>query len=500
MSPLALLQDGSLRATFDALFAGPWALATAPIAALGVGVCLLIVADIVAALRPAKPLVFAGSVFVAFLYLVQQLGAEPGVVLAGSYLADRTTALWGILFLAATLLAWVYSLGYYRSPSEQPFKGEHDVLMLTTPIGMLLMVGAQDLVVFFVGLELLSIPLYALAAFQRARATSVEAGIKYFLLGTFATGFLLYGSALVYAGEGTVSLIELRAQGITSPLALAGVGLIAASVFFKVSVFPFHLWVPDVYQGSPTPVTALMATGTKAAAFGFLVGVSFLLPTEAALLVGIVGLLTMAAGNLGALLQDDLKRLLAYSGVSHAGTLLLVVAATLATGDGSLQADAMDAALYYMGAYVFAATGAFGLIALLEADGERFTKLESLKGLARTRPGAAAALALFMLSLGGIPATGGFLGKWFVFSVLVNAGLKSGSTAMIVVAVIGALLSVVALGYYLRVIVALYMQPAPEGEPAPATERPLTAGIATVVCAAFTLLLGVLPGVFLALL
>jgi NADH-quinone oxidoreductase subunit N len=462
--------------------------ACAPILALGVGVLLFLLCDMIDALRPARALAFVGTLVVALFYELRILGMEevPGAVLDGTLVANRTTALFGCLFLLGTLLAWTYSLGYYRQ--SKPFKPEHDALMLTAPAGMMLMVGANDLIVFFIGLELLSLPLYALAAFRRARAASVEAGLKYFLLGAFSSAVLLYGSALLYTSAGTVSLPGLVAADLDSRLALAGLALVAASLFFKVSVFPFHLWVPDVYQGSPTPVTALMATGTKAAAFGFLVvQVMPLLPAQGAAIVAVLALVTMALGNLGALVQEDLKRMLAYSGIAHAGTLLLVLAGGMAGADG---ASASRAVLYYMGAYLFTATGAFGLIGLLEADGERFTRLASLRGLARSRPGVAAALSLFMLSLGGIPATGGFLGKWFAFSVLVEAD-------MIGTAILGALLSVVALGYYLRVIVVLYMQPADEGQAAPTTTRFATAGLATLVCAVFVLLTGLLPGLFL---
>ncbi|MBI1380665.1 MAG: NADH-quinone oxidoreductase subunit NuoN [Planctomycetaceae bacterium] len=464
---------------------GAWLDAMGPMIALAVGALAVLLADISKPLRALRPVFLLGGMAVSAGLLVAQLSHEPGLVLDGTLLANRTTALWGLLFVGATLLAWIYSLGYYRG-EEGRLTGEHDFLMMVTPIGMMLMVGAQDLLIFFVGLELLSIPLYALAAFQRARAVSVEAGIKYFLLGTFATGLLLYGTSLLYAAEGTLSIAELTKMPPTGGLALTGVALIAAAVFFKVSVFPFHLWVPDVYQGSPTPVTALMSTGTKAAAFGFLIGAAFLMPPEAAIVVAVIALVTMAIGNLGALAQEDLKRMLAYSGISHAGTLLLVVAGLLRIGTPDAAHQAMNAAFFYMGAYVFSATGAFGLLALLENDGGRFTRITSLRGLAKSRPGAAAAMALFLLSLGGIPATGGFFGKWFVFAVLVEAD-------MIAVAVIGALLSVVALGYYLKVIVALYMQPAPEGELPPRTVRPLTAGIATIVCVTGTLVMGILP-------
>lgn len=478
--------DNGTRELFDQLFAGASSLATAPLFALAAGVLLMVLADLFEGLSPIRPAIFLGSIAAAVWCELRILLAEtpPGQVLLGTWTADGTTALWGLVFLAGTALAWGYSHGYY-SKADSPFRAEHDALMLAAPVGMMLMVGAEDLIGFFVGLELLSLPLYVLAAFRRARLDSVEAGVKYFLLGAFASGVFLYGSALLYAETGTLSLAGLAEADLGSDLTLVGAGLLAASLFFKVSVFPFHLWVPDVYQGAPTPVTALMSTGTKAAAFGFLLKVAFVLPSEGAGIVAAIAVLTMALGNLGALAQDDVKRMLAYSGVSHAGTLLLVVAGCLANPE--LRDSATDAALFYMAAYVVTATGAFGTLALLEGSGERFTKLANLRGLSASRPGVAAAFALFLLSLGGIPATGGFLGKWLVFDVLVRAD-------MIVWAVLGVLMSVLALGYYLRVVVAIFMQPAPEGEEPPRVSRPLSAGIATVVCAAGVLFLGVAPG------
>jgi NADH-quinone oxidoreductase subunit N len=480
------MNSTDIARTFEGFFDHASA-ATAPLVALGVGVLLFLICDIVPAIRAARPLVFVGTIVVAALSELRILQAGETVsVLGGSYIVDPTTAIWGLIFLASSLFAWLHSVGYYRT--SLAFKGEHDALLLGAPAGMMLMVGAGDLVTFFIGLELLSIPLYALAAFRRARATSVEAGLKYFLLGAFGSGLFLYGASLLYAETGTITLQGLLAADLSSALAVTGAALVFSSLLFKVSVFPFHLWVPDVYEGSPTPITALMATGTKAAAFGVLVKVVDLLPADSAALVALLALLTMAAGNLGALVQTDVKRLLAYSGVAHAGTLLLVLAAALGGDDDP--DGARVAALYYMGAYLFTALGAFGVLALLESDGERFTRLDSLRGLARSRPELCAALTLFLLSLGGIPATGGFLGKWFVFAALVRAN-------MILVAVLGVLLSVVALAYYLRIVVALWMQPPPEGEAAPVTVRPLTAGLATAVCCALVLAMGLVPGLFL---
>lgn len=463
--------------------------ALAPLIALSVGLIALLMVGVLTPARWARGAVVAATLSLAFVLQAGLLRSPAGVVLDGTFSSDRASALWGLLFLAGTALAWLYSLNYYSE--DRPYKVEHDALMLATPIGMMLMAGAQDLLVFFVGLELLSVPLYALCAFRRNRARSVEAGLKYFLLGAFGAAIYLYGAALVYTATGTLALAELKVSGVTSPLALSGVALLAASLFFKISVFPFHLWVPDVYEGAPTPVTVLMATGTKAAAFAFLLNATFLLPSSAAMTIAAIALVTMALGNLGALVQQDVKRMLAYSGIAHAGTVLLVVAGALA-GDPQPH-GALDAALYYMAAYVFTAAGSFGLLAYLEQGGEHFTSLDSLRGLARRRPWIAAALTLFMLSLGGIPLTGGFLGKYLVFYTAVRAEL-------IGVAVVGVLLSVIALAYYLRVVVALYMQPEPEGLTRTPPSSPLAqvpAACATAACATLVLLLGALPGWFL---
>jgi NADH-quinone oxidoreductase subunit N len=479
-----------LNAAFQGLSTPAAQAALAPLLALGVGVVLFLLCDVIEALKPARAPLFALTLLAAaFSELRILLAAHaPGLVFEDTFIADRSTALWGLLFLAATGLAWLTSHGYYRE--NRPFKPEHDALLLTTPIGMMLMVGARELIVFFVGLELLSIPLYALCAFRRMRTESVEAGLKYFLLGSFSSALFLYGAALVYAATGTLSLTALAASELGTPLALAGLALLCASLFFKVAVFPFQLWAPDVYQGSPTPVTALMATGTKAAAFGFLIAnLAPLLPADQRTLVAALALVTMLLGNLGALAQSDLKRMLAYSSVAHAGTLLLLVAVGMGGPD---EHGALRAALYYLGGYLFTACGAFGVLALLESDGARFTRLESLRGLARTRPVLASLLALFMLSLGGIPATAGFLGKWFVFAALVDAD-------MLAVAVIAALLSTVALGYYLRVIVVLFMQAPSEDQEAPRARR-ASADLAAAVCASFVLAMGLFPGFFLRLL
>ncbi len=467
------------------IFNAEAASAVSPLMAITAGILLLLVSDMFESLVRFRKPVFLGALALAAACEISHFSSAPGLVLSNSFVADNATAMWGMLFIASTAIAWSFGQSYYSH--ERRFLAEHDVLMLTSTLGMMMMAGAQDLIVFFVGLELLSVPLYALAGFRRTRDDSVEAGLKYFVLGAFGSALFLYGAALLYSGTGHISFIELKETAATSPLALAGVGLIVASILFKISVFPFHMWVPDVYQGSATPVTTFMATSTKAAAFAFLLNAAFLLPESAARILSVIAVLTMVVGNLAALMQTNLKRLLAYSSIAHAGTMLLAIAGSLA---GDPEPDgALRAILFYMAAYVFTTGGAFGLISMLEADGERFTEVESIKGLAKKRPGVAAALLVFMLSLGGIPFTAGFLGKWFVFSVAVRAGL-------VIPAILGVITSVVALGYYLRIVIAMYMEDEPKSQPA-SVARPLGALIPAGVCVLMVLVLGVLPGWFL---
>jgi len=469
------------------LGAGP---ALAPLLWLTGGLLAVLIAEITPGLTRLRAAVVPAALLGA-AWSAGQLIAEPsGLVLGGTFMGDSQTGAFALIFLGAALLAWGQARHYYRQ--EEPFLGEHDALLITAPIGMILMAGAQDQIVFFIGLELLSIPLYCLAAFRRTRDDSVEAGLRYFILGAFGVTLFLMGAGLAYAATGTLNIEGLgdAHAALTTPLGGIGVALILASLLFKAGVAPFHLWVPDVYQGSPTPVTTLMATGTKAAAFAFLLRLAPILPNELGLPLGIIGVATLALGNLGALVQKDLKRLLAWSGIAHAGLLLLVISAAVSAAGTSQQAEILNAAtsalLLYLLAYAFAAGGALGLIAWMEADGEDHTQLNRWQGLGSVRPGVAAGMTLFLLSLGGIPATGGFLGKWLAFSAAVRAD-------MLPLAVLGALTSVIALGYYLRVIITMWMKPRPETWATPTMNRPLAAFLAGF-CAAMVLALGLIPG------
>jgi len=464
--------------------------ALAPLLWLTGGLLAVLICDITPVLIKLRPAVVPAALLGAAWSAAQLIANPSGPVLGGTFIGDSQTGAFTLIFVLATLLAWGQARRYYDQ--EKAFIGEHDALLITAPIGMILMAGAQDMIVFFIGLELLSIPLYCLAAFRRTRDESVEAGLRYFILGAFGVALFLMGAGLVYTAAGTLNIESLTHARVAlgTPLGGMGLALIMGSLLFKAGVVPFHLWVPDVYQGSPTPVTTLMATGTKAAAFAFLLRFAPVLPPEAGYPLGIIAVVTLAMGNLGALVQKDLKRLLAWSGIAHAGLLLLVIAAAVtATGTGE-QAQILNAAtsalLFYLLAYAFAAGGALGLVAWMEADGEDHTSLSRWQGLGSVRPGIAAGMTLFLLSLGGIPATGGFLGKWLAFSAAVRAD-------MLPLAVLGALTSVVAMGYYLRVVITMWMKPRPEAWATPRIDRPLAAFLAGF-CAAMVLALGLLPG------
>lgn len=478
-------------------------LALAPLVILGLGVLALLVGSVTPILAKARRGIVLACLGSAWLASTRIHFVEPGDVLDGTFRADGTTALWNLIFVGSAALAWCFGEARDRSGAQSlaRHRWEHDVLVLSSCAGMVLMAGARDLVLFFVGLELLSIPLYALCAFRRERGASLESGLKYFLLGSFAAAIFLYGTALLYAGTGTLSLDELTSILADSeatrglPLIRWGLGLMTASLFFKVSVVPFHFWAPDVYSGSPRSITALMATGTKAAAFAFLFTFAALLPGGSAWVLAGLGLLTLALGNLGALVQRDLPRMLAYSSVAHAGILLLGVAAGVRGGPEVL-AEATNAGIVYLAAYLFTAAGAFGVVSMLEDPDRGTLSVASLRGLGQRRPWIAGALALFLISLGGIPLTGGFLGKYLVFSAVYRSGF-------VVPAALGALLSVVALGYYLRVITAMFMEePLADRDQLPrgdaVDEAPALAGLA--LCALGVLLLGVLPGWALGLL
>lgn len=389
------------------------------------------------------------------------------------------------LFLGAAALTVLVSVRYMER--EELRAPEYYPLLLFATIGMMLMAGASDLMVLFLGLELMSIAVYVLAAYDRRNPRAAEAGLKYFLIGAFASGFLLYGIALVYGATGTTNLrlVGLQASMLAlgaNPMLLTGLALLLVGFGFKVAAVPFHNWAPDVYDGAPTPVTGFMATAVKAAAFAALFRTLTEAFPDSALArdtVSALAAVTMVAGNLVALAQRSLKRMLAYSSIAHAGYLLVAVAAGTAAGRAAF--------IVYLVAYTLMTLGAFAVLAAKGRGGESDVMIDDLAGLAAQRPWHAAALAICMLSLLGFPGTAGFIGKWYVIAAAAEAGQWW-------LAVLVVLTSVVSAGYYLPVIMASYMKP----ERAPDAHAGLRlgrlAGAAVTVMVIGLLYFGLQPG------
>jgi NADH-quinone oxidoreductase subunit N len=394
----------------------------------------------------------------------------------------RFAALFLVLVAAAGSV--LLSLDYLAR--EELIAPEYYALLLMATAGMMFLAGAEDLIVLFLGLEVMSVPVYVLAGFNRRSVVSAEAGLKYFLVGAFASAFLLYGIALTYGATGSTALsaigAEVGRQGLTT---LSGLGLILMIIGlgFKVASVPFHMWAPDVYDGAPTPVTAYMATAVKAAGFlalvrvlmvGFPSAVSDWQPA-----IGALAAASMIVGNLVALAQRSLKRMLAYSSVAHAGYLLAAV------WPGSREGAAST--LLYLAAYVLTTLATFGLLASLGRGGEREVTLDTITGLGRRRPWAAFAMAVCMFSLLGFPGTFGFIGKWAILSAVTAEHHQFLAVVLVVTTLISA-------GYYLPVVRAMYMRDLPDAPPS--EERlPAAARWAIGIGVALVLALGVLPQV-----
>jgi len=416
-------------------------------------------------------------------------GGGPVAVTGGSVTADDFALFTQGLILGIGVLTVLLSPSYLRATGME--RVEYYALVLFAIVGMLGLVSCLELVSLFVALEIMSIALYGLAGLQRLRPESQEAALKYFLTGAFSSAFFLYGVALLYGVSGSTTLGEIASAVSRLPaggasLAVLGAGLLLVGFGFKVGSVPFHMWVPDVYEGAPTTVTALMSAGVKAAAFGALLRVftSGLAGLAAGWkpAVAVLAIVTMVFGNLGALAQSNLKRMLAYSSVAHAGYLLTALVAVPAVG--------AEAVLFYLVAYAAVNLGAFGALAALAGQGREPLSLSDVAGLATRRPALAAALTVFLISLTGVPVSAGFVGKFYLFGAAVSAGRT-------VLAVVGVLMSVVSAYYYLRVVVAMYMR-----EPtADDAWGPVSAGsaLALAVSVAVVLGLGVYPGPVLAL-
>lgn len=394
--------------------------------------------------------------------------------------------LFAALFAVAALLTVVLSRDYLLK--EHVNFGEFYLLILLATLGMMLMAAAADLIVIFLGLELMSLCLYVLAGFMRRFSLSNEAALKYFLLGAFATGFLLYGIALLYGASGTTTidlLVSRLPELIAEPYFWIGIGLLMIGFAFKVGAVPFHMWIPDVYQGAPTPVSGFMSTGAKAAAFSAFVLV-FLHAQFSALervkdALALLAAASMILGNIVAISQSNLKRMLAYSSVAHAGYMLTGLAANNQLGHTGI--------IFYLISYTFMNIGAFGVLALVEREEGKNLTIDDFAGLAARKPVLAALMSTFMLSLAGIPPLAGFFGKYYVFVAAIGAGMTW-------LAIVGVLTSLISVYYYLRPVMVMYFR---EGE-SPGAERLSRQGLVVLIVAALAVIgIGVYPSSLLSI-
>ncbi|HZI94959.1 MAG TPA: NADH-quinone oxidoreductase subunit N [Patescibacteria group bacterium] len=462
LGPLVWLLAGAVAVTLLAVGPRPWRHYT------GYAALLALAGPAVATLR-----LWGGSA----------AALTPPTTMSGMIQMDRFALCFHFIFLATAALTMLLSI-----PSLSERHGdsaEYYALVLFATSGMLLMSATTNLLVLFLGLEILSLPLYILVGFTRWQDRSLEASMKYFLLGAFSTGFTIYGMALMYGATGTLDLSRMAATG-PSPILMLGFGLTLVGFLFKIAAFPFHYWLPDVYQGAPTSVTAFMIAGTKAAAFAAILRIVTApvfwdgpLTLEWTRLLTALSALTMTAGNAVALVQNNLKRMLAYSSIAHAGYLLIAVVAR--------STDGVSSVVFYLAAYLLMNIGAFAVVMVVDrsrgGEGEG-DFIASYQGLGRRHPALAAAMTVFMLSLTGVPLTGGFVGKFYIFRAAIDSNMYG-------LAVVGLLNSVVAAAYYLNVVLNMYMKE-PVSEP-PKVATPALLGLGITLSVAGVLYLGIFP-------
>ena len=403
----------------------------------------------------------------------------PGLAFWNMIQVDAFSIFFHFLIIAVTVVVILTSYEYMQV--QEIHAGEYYGLVLFGAVGMCLMCCAVELVLIFIALEISSISTYILAGFRRRAAISSEASVKYFLLGSFATAFFLYGVALMFGATGSTSIKdigEVLRSGHIPVLAYVGVAFMFVGLGFKVAAAPFHIWAPDVYEGAPSPVVGFMSTAPKAAVFAVLLRIMFEARAPGRIwLIWVVAVLSMTIGNLGALVQDNVKRLLAYSSIAHAGYLLVAIAA--------LPNNGIPAAMFYTASYAAMNVGAFAVVSHFGRAGERYVSLEDYSGLGSRSPTLAAVLTIFLLSLIGIPITAGFFAKFYVFTAALQANLVG-------LVIIGVINSAIAAYYYLRVIVVMYM--CEPREQVPVSPIPAGLGVALAVSVAATIYLGVLPG------
>ena len=463
------------------------------------GIIIMLAEPLIAPGRSRKPLGWLAILGTALsgiaTYFQLRINSTSGPLTGfyGTIQVDAFSIFFHLLIAAIVLVTLLGSLDYFEDPISHA--GEYFALVLFGATGMMFMTSAVELLMVFIGLEISSISTYILAGFRKGQATASESSLKYFLLGSFATAFFLYGIALFFGATGSTSIAAIHdgllitgsaASRFASPtLSLLAVAMILIGLGFKVSAAPFHIWTPDVYQGAPAPVVGLMSTAPKAAAFAVLLRILFngapMLHDHWVMLIEILAVLSMTIGNLGALLQSDVKRLLAYSSIAHAGYILVAFVC--------FPDDAVAAVCFYTATYAAMNVGAFLVLAQISGFGEGARSIDDFTGMALKRPVLSAVLAFFLLSLIGIPFTGGFFGKFYVFSAAIHSGY-------VWLAIIGLANSGVACFYYLKLLAALYARPVSGESTAPPPGRAFSpaAGLALAATVLATLGLGILPG------
>jgi NADH-quinone oxidoreductase subunit N len=430
-------------------------IALAPVLVLSVFAMLVLVLDLWGG-RNKSLLVFTS--LVGLLMTAISAFAKhpiPAYSFNDSYVVDHLSLFFICIFTISSALAILLSVEY--NEREGIRAGEYYALILFCTVGMILLASSTDMIMIFLGIEIVSICLYVLAGIRRNDQRSNEAALKYFLLGAFATGFLLYGMTLVYGSTGSTNLFKIaefvkNPSAQSNPLLMMGLVLLVIGFGFKVASVPFHMWAPDVYQGAPTPVTAFMAVGPKAAAFAAFFRVfADAFPEMSSsweMLLSIIAVLSMFVGNLGAIMQTNIKRMLAFSSISHAGYILMAIIAKNSLGSSSL--------LFYMLSYAFMTFGVFGIVIILGRKGEENLEIKNYSGLAYKHPVIALSMTIFLLSLGGLPPFAGFVAKFYLFSAAIQEGLLT----LVIIAVLN---SAISFYYYLKVVVFMYMKE-PEAE------------------------------------
>jgi NADH-quinone oxidoreductase subunit N len=455
-------------------------LGSSPILALGIFSLIALMAN--ALLKNSARVVF----FISVAGILAAIGCAVSIfpmnatAFSDMLLVGGYASFFSVLFLVIALFSMFIAKPYLER--EQFHYGEYYVLIMLATIGMVMLGSSADLITAFLGIEMMSVSFYVLAGYFRGKLSSNESALKYFLLGAFATGFLLYGIALIYGTTGTTNLLRIVTmypQAFNDPLHIIGWGLILIGFGFKVAAVPFHMWVPDVYEGAPTPVTAFMSTGGKAAAFSVFV-ITFSVPMSMRderliMILAVLSAASMLLGNWFGLSQTNLKRMLAYSSIAHAGYMIIGIASASSIGQQGIA--------FYLVSYALTNLGAFGIITMLEKENGGNLNYEDYAGLGKRKPGLAALLAMFMFSLTGIPPFAGFIGKYYLFASAVQSHLTW-------LAILGVITSLFSTYYYLRIIVYMYFREATNHEE---IILPKLTFVTVILCGAGIVLFGIFP-------